>query len=81
MTWIAAIDNPLLVTLTGPFGTIVADATPMVRHEAVSPMGDIQTMIGNPLSIAFTRAIEVGRPVEGGGSARPTSGLVYPRKT
>ena len=80
MTWIAAIDNPLLNVLTGPFGTIVANATPMVSHEAISPIGDIQTMISNPLSLAFTKAIAVGRPVEGGGSVRPISGLVYPRK-
>ena len=81
MTWTNASNNPNLVILTGPILTLESlDARPMVALETVTPLGDIGVIANNPLTSPFLKTIEGGRPVDTGGSVRPASGLVYPRK-
>jgi hypothetical protein len=83
MTWIAATSNPNLAIRPGPFTTMVTRVASQIQIDSLQiiPIGNLDQCIGNPLTLPFTRAIVAGRPVEGGGgSARPTSGLVYPRK-
>jgi hypothetical protein len=81
MTWIDASNNPNLVILSGPFViTDSSDARPIITIGAVTPIGNIQDSISNPLSNPFVKTIESGNPVDAGGSVRPTSGLAYPRR-
>lgn len=81
MTWISAASNPNIFTPSGTWSTLVADARPLVLFGTIIPIGDIQAAIDNPLTAEFVKTIDVGRPVDSGGSVRPTSGLAYPRKT
>ena len=82
MTWIAASNNPNLVILSGPFVTLeISDVRPIIATGTITPIGNIQSSIDNPLTNLFVKTIESGNPVNTGGSVRPTSGLAYPRKT
>ena len=80
MTWISAESNPNLFAPAGTFSTQLMDARPQVFFETVTDIGDIQSALNNPLTAAFVKTMAAGRPVDSGGSARPASGLAYPRK-
>lgn len=86
MTWINAKNSSNLVVVAGPVMTLVeTDSRPVVNIGTAADirvLGDLITALNNPLSSEFIKAIEAGRPVDtgGGGSVRPTSGLVYPRR-
>jgi len=80
MTWISAASNPNIFTPAGTFSTLIADARPLVFFETVTSVGNIESVLNNPLTAVFVKTMEAGRPVDPAGSVRPASGLVYPRK-